>query len=239
MAIRRAKQKAQVIEKLSQVAPPGDAFIACVHVETGPSPWLNAVFDEIPLLGLIVALTRRFYFLTLTNHSVVVNTASRWTNRPGEVVAVFPRHALPVSRVKRATVWSSMYLHLPNDPKPTRLNIHRYWRAELDQLSTVFPPGSIDPSSQPFELAPQGTAYPGQPGQQGQPVHPGQPFPPQQAYPAQPHVPQQAYPAPPAQPYPPQGQPYPPQQGQPYPPQGAPVPPQAPYGAGPGYPAQR
>jgi hypothetical protein len=61
MAIRRAKQKAQVIEKLSQQAPAGETFLACVHCETGPSPWLNALFDEVPVLGLVVALTRRFY----------------------------------------------------------------------------------------------------------------------------------------------------------------------------------
>ncbi|MFE0461945.1 hypothetical protein ACFW1A_22125 [Kitasatospora sp. NPDC058965] len=198
MAIRRATQKKQVIERLSQVAPPGETFIACVHVETGPSPWLNAIFDEVPGLGLIVALTRKFYFLTLTNSSVVVNIANRWTNRPGDVVAVFPREAFPVTRVKRATVWSSMYLQLPTDSKPSRLNIHRYWRDEMDQLSVAFPPGSIDPGSQPF-ATPQGQPFP----QQGQP-----------------------YPAPQGQPFPQQGQPYPAPQGQPLPPQGAPVPPQ-------------
>lgn len=143
MAIRRAKQKAQVIEKLSQVAPPGETFIACVHVETGPSPWLNALFDEIPFVGLAVALTRKFYFLTLTNTSIVVNAANRWTNRPGEVVAVFPRGALPVSNIKRGTVWSVMYLLFPGHQKATRLNIHRYWRSEFDQLSAAFPAGAV------------------------------------------------------------------------------------------------
>jgi hypothetical protein len=143
MAIRRAKQKEQVIAKLASVAPPGETFIACVHVETGPSPWLNSLFDEIPFLGLIIALTRKLYFLTLTNTSVVVNSANRFTNRPGDVVAAFPRHALPVSRVKRATVWSSMYLQFPGDAKPTRLNIHRYWRNELDQLIAVVPAQAI------------------------------------------------------------------------------------------------
>jgi hypothetical protein len=54
MAIRRAKQRAQVIAKLTEVAPPGETFIACVHVESGPSPWLNSIFDEIPLLRLVV-----------------------------------------------------------------------------------------------------------------------------------------------------------------------------------------
>src|SRR5256714_13219958 len=113
MAIRRAKQKAQVVALLSKQAPPGEVFLACVHCETGPSPWLNAIFDEVPFLGLVVALTRQFYFLTLTNTSLVINSANRFTNRPGEVVAVFPRNAIPVSRVKRAAVWSSLYLMLP------------------------------------------------------------------------------------------------------------------------------
>lgn len=139
MAIRRAKQKQQVIEKLASSAPAGETFIATVHCETGPSPWLNAVFDEIPLVGLIVALTRQQYFLTLTNTSVVVNTASRFTNRPGEVVVAFPRHAIPASNVKRATVWSKMYLQFPGRPKATRLNIHRYWRGEFDQLIAALP----------------------------------------------------------------------------------------------------
>src|SRR5439155_847778 len=77
------------------VAPAGETFIATVHCETGPSPWLNALFDEIPIVGIVVALTRKQYFLTLTNSSVVVNNANRFTNRPGDVVAAFPRHAVP------------------------------------------------------------------------------------------------------------------------------------------------
>jgi hypothetical protein len=139
VAIRRAKQKQQVIEKLASVAPPGETFVATVHCETGPSPWLNAIFDEVPILGLVIALTRRMYFLTLTNTSVVVNNANRFTNRPGDVVAVFPRQAFPTSRVKRAAVWSSLYVQLPETKSPTRLNVHRYWRGEFDQLLGAIP----------------------------------------------------------------------------------------------------
>jgi hypothetical protein len=140
MAIRRAKQKEQVIEKLSSVAPAGEVFIACVHCETGPSPWLNSLFDEVPFLGLVVALTRNFYFITLTNTSVVINSANRFTNRPGEVVFSFPRGAVPVTQIKRASVWSSMYMQLPTKNKPTRLNISRYWRDEFDQLLAALSP---------------------------------------------------------------------------------------------------
>jgi hypothetical protein len=143
VAIRRAKQKQQVIEKLSQVAPAGEQFIACVHVETGPSPWLGALLDEVPVVGLVVALTRKFYFLTLTNTSVVVNSANRFTNRPGDVVTAFPLSAVPISNVNRAAVWSKMYLQFPGSSKGTRLNIHRYWRGELDQLIAALPAGQI------------------------------------------------------------------------------------------------
>lgn len=139
MAIRRAKQKQQVMEKLASVAPAGEHFIACVHSETGPSPWLNGLFDEVPFLGLIVALTRKYYFFTLTNTSIVVNSASRWTNRPGDVVASFPHAGFPVSKYARGTVWSKFYVQFPGANKPTRLNVHRYWRSELDQLAQAFP----------------------------------------------------------------------------------------------------
>jgi hypothetical protein len=146
MAIRRAKQKAQVIAKLQQQAPAGEVFIASVHVETGSSPWLGILLDEIPLVGLIVQLMRKFYFLTLTNTTVVVNTCSRFRNQPGEIVASFPREALPATRVKRGKVWSVMYLQLPGSSKPTRLNIHRYWRNEFDQLIAVLPAQDLDPA---------------------------------------------------------------------------------------------
>ncbi|MFH9347896.1 hypothetical protein [Kitasatospora sp. NPDC017646] len=256
MAFLRAKQKAQVIEKLSQVAPPGETFIACVHAESGPSPWLAAALGEIPLVGLIIVLTRRYYFLTLTNSHVVINSANRWNNRPGDVVAAFPRHAFPVNRVKRASIWSSMYIQLPGNSSPTRLNIHRIWRAEMDQLSAAFPPGSIDPSSQPFDT-PQGQGYPmpgqpmpgqpmpgqpmpGQPGipqQQGFGAPQGQPYPPQQPYPA-PHAAPQGQPYPAPQAYPP-AQPYPPQPGAQVPPQAQPYPPQVPNVPYPGQPGQQ
>jgi hypothetical protein len=148
MAIRRAKQKAQVIAKLQQQAPAGETFIACVHCETGPSPWLGVLLDEIPLVGFIVQMTRKFYFLTLTNTSIVVNTASRMTNRPGEIVASFPREAFPATGVKRGRVWSVMYVHFAGGAKPTRLNVHRYWRSEFDQLVAVLPKQDLDPADE-------------------------------------------------------------------------------------------
>jgi hypothetical protein len=147
MAIRRATQKAQVIQKLSSSAPAGEQFIACVHTETGPSPWLGALLDEIPVVGLVVQLSRRFYFFTLTNSSVIVNAANRFTNRPGAVVAVYPRDQFPVSDYVRGAGWSKFFVQFPDGSKPTRLNVHRYWRGELDQLAAAFPASSAGGSA--------------------------------------------------------------------------------------------
>jgi hypothetical protein len=36
-------------------------------------------------------------------------------------------------------VWSKFYLALPPSDKPSRINVHRFWRAELDQLAEAFP----------------------------------------------------------------------------------------------------
>ncbi|HEX6500457.1 MAG TPA: hypothetical protein VF054_15710 [Micromonosporaceae bacterium] len=154
MAIRRAKQKAQVIEKLSAVAPPGETFLACIHCETGPSPWLNALFDEIPFVGLAVALTREVYFLTLTNTSVVVNRANRFTNRPGDVVASFACEAAPLTGAVRGSVWSKVYLQFPGRAKPTRLNVHRYWRDEFDQFLAALPGATVPAQRTPDTAQP-------------------------------------------------------------------------------------
>jgi len=150
MAFRRSTQKAQVIAQLQQIAPPGEQFLACVHCETGPSPWLGILFDEIPFLGFIVQMMRRFYFITVTSSHVVMNSASRYTNRPGPVIYSFPRDQFPLVTAKRASMWSSLYVQLPNQPKPTRLNVARYWRVELDQMMASLPaPAQMPIPTQP------------------------------------------------------------------------------------------
>jgi hypothetical protein len=44
-----------------------------------------------------------------------------------------------VTRYTRGTVWSKFYVQLPHASKPSRINVHRFWRAELDQLAAAFP----------------------------------------------------------------------------------------------------
>lgn len=139
MAMLKSKQKQQVIAKLVTMAPPGESFITTVHCESGPGYWATVALGELPLVGLIITLLRSYYFLTVTNSHVVVVTASRFRRIPGEFVVAYPLQQLPVSRLVRSRMWSSLYLQLPNEEKPTRLNIGRYWLKEFDMMLHALP----------------------------------------------------------------------------------------------------
>jgi len=139
----------QVIENLSQVAPPGETFIACIHAETGPSPWLNIVFERIPFALLIVAMTRKYYFITLTSGHIVVNKAGMMTNRPKEVVYAIPLQEVRMHGIKKGRVWSRLHMHFPNAEKPTRINFHRIWNPDVDRFIAMFPHALEDASQAP------------------------------------------------------------------------------------------
>lgn len=134
----------QVIENLAQVAPPGEQFVACVHCETGPSPWLAHLVERIPfvggLLGIVIYSLRKYYFVTLTNSSLVVNRAGRLANKPKEIVFAVPIEASPITRIKKGwLLWSSLYFQFPGEQKPTRLNFHRIWNADVDRFISAMP----------------------------------------------------------------------------------------------------
>jgi hypothetical protein len=140
MPIRRAKDKARAVAKLSGIVSAGERFITCLQAETGPrSRFYSQFLDPIPGLGLAMVLTRKFYFLTLTDSSVTVHSATRWTNQPGDVIATFPRDAFPASNYSQATAWRTFDLQLPDAPRPVKRNVHPMWRGELDQLAAAFP----------------------------------------------------------------------------------------------------
>lgn len=128
MAIRKATMQEQVAQAIAQINP-GDRPIATIHTVTGPSPWLTNAF------GLIAQLFVKYYFVTVTEQAVVFHKAGRMSSRPKELVVAIPRDeaARLVSGVDRNALWSSLRFQLPGEPKPTRLNVARYWRPELDQ----------------------------------------------------------------------------------------------------------
>ncbi|SDN85636.1 hypothetical protein [Actinacidiphila guanduensis] len=128
MAIRKSTMQEQVAQAIAQINP-ADRVIVTFHTVTGPSPWL------INSLGVIAQAFVKYYFVTVTDQAVVFHKAGRMSARPKELVAAIPRAeaAHLVSDVRRAAIWSSLKFQLPGEAKPTRLNVGRYWRAELDQ----------------------------------------------------------------------------------------------------------
>jgi hypothetical protein len=129
MAIRKSTMQEQVAQAIAEINP-SDRPIVTIHTVTGPSPWL------INSLGTLAQAFVKYYFVTVTEQAVVFHKASRLSSRPKELVAAIPRQEAAglVSDVRRRTLWSSLRFQLPGQPKPTRLNVARYWRAELDQF---------------------------------------------------------------------------------------------------------
>lgn len=133
MALTRSGMRKQVVEALTSVAPPGEQFIACLHGMTGPSPWIDGLIGGIG--ALIMQSFRKYYFVTLTNTSVVVNRAGRVANRPKEIVAAIPLAANPIASVNKGAVWGKLFIQFPGEAAPTKINVHRIWGADLDRFA--------------------------------------------------------------------------------------------------------
>ena len=212
MAFRKATMKQQVAEAVAQQAP-GDRALVTLATVTGPTPWVS-----VGLLGLIGQFLVKYYFVTVTDQALLLHRMNRWNQRPKEIAHAIPRDQAQAlfREVQLNPLWSFFHITLPDKPQqPTRVNVHRMWRNELEQLLAT-----LGGTPQPY----------GQPQQAPQPYGQQQPYaaqPPQQPYaqPQQAPQPQQQYGQPSYGQQPPPQQPYAPQQ-QPY----APQPPQQPYG---------
>ncbi|MFJ8312438.1 MULTISPECIES: hypothetical protein [unclassified Streptomyces] len=129
MAMKKSTIQQQVAEAIMQ-ANPQDRPIVTIQAIAGPSVWLMSMF------GVIGQAFLTYYFITVTQQAVLLHRASRMSNRPQEIVfAIPPAEAMRmIGDVKRNTLWSSFRCQLPGRPKPTRMNVHRLWRNEMDQL---------------------------------------------------------------------------------------------------------
>ncbi|MEU2605854.1 hypothetical protein [Streptomyces albus] len=199
MALRKSTMKKQVAEAIAQQAP-GDRPLVSVGAVAGPTPWLSVGF-----LGLIGQFLIKYYFITVTEQALLLHRMSRFSQRPKEIVHAIPRDQARTvfGEIQLNPLWSFYHMALPGEAKPVRINVHRMWRNELEELLAVVNNGPAPQGQAPGGLPPQG--YPSQPA----PGQPQQPGPQHQPY-AQPQQ-GQPYPQPQQQ-----GQPYAqPQQGQP------------------------
>lgn len=136
MAIKKATIQQQVAAAITQ-ANPADRPIVTIQAIGGPSVWLMS------MLGLIGQAFLTYYFITVTEQAVVVHKAGRMSNRPQEIAfALQPAEVVGmIGDVKRNTIWSSFRFQLPGQPQPTRMNVHRIWRSEMDHLLGVLTGG--------------------------------------------------------------------------------------------------
>ncbi|MER5464809.1 MULTISPECIES: hypothetical protein [unclassified Streptomyces] len=136
MAIKKATIQQQVAAAITQ-ANPADRPIVTIQAIAGPSVWLMS------MLGLIGQAFLTYYFITVTEQAVVVHKAGRMSNRPQEIAfALQPAEVVGmIGDVKRNTIWSSFRFQLPGQPQPTRMNVHRIWRSEMDHLLGVLTGG--------------------------------------------------------------------------------------------------
>ncbi|NUU22656.1 MAG: hypothetical protein HOV68_14245, partial [Streptomycetaceae bacterium] len=186
MAMRKATIQQQVAQSIHQQNPT-DRPIVTIMGLSGPSPLI---------MGMITTLWMLFvkaYFITVTEQAVLIQRASKWTARPHEILHAIPRDQAPylLTDVQPRTLWSFIRFQIPGEQKPSRINVNRAWKREMEQLAQVIhssaPQGQPVPGQQPYG-APQF------PQQQGAPQgFPQQPGPAPQGFPQQggPQMPQQ------------------------------------------------
>jgi hypothetical protein len=131
MAIRKSTAQAQVNEAMRTLLEPGEQLVASVYSIAGSSPMLKMSF------GALSALFVKFYWVCLTDRRFIVLNVRKASGRPGEVVSAQLRSDIRVTGCVRRPVWSSFTVHGPLTQNGLRLNVHRMWRAEFDQLTSA------------------------------------------------------------------------------------------------------
>jgi hypothetical protein len=129
MAVRKETIKEQVREWLKTVLEPGEREVASVNAIAGPSPWLAT-----GLLGLIGQAFIKFYYVVVTDRRVLYVSMSRFSGRPRDLAMSDPRPAVSVTEYKPSSLWSVLKLNRGED-KSLKLNVHRIWREELEQVA--------------------------------------------------------------------------------------------------------
>jgi hypothetical protein len=158
---------------------PSERIVVGARVESGPSVWWMLLSDWVVFL-------KKYWYLVLTEHHVVLVRNSRWSGRPKQVETATPRDQVSIGDFKPGIVFSTFKFGYPGRTKPLRMRVHRIYRQEIDSLLGQVgafglgpgQPAGLDPyAAQPLPPGQYGPP-PGQPGQYGPP--PAQQYPPSQ-----------------------------------------------------------
>ncbi|MGK5636737.1 hypothetical protein ACSNOK_00185 [Streptomyces sp. URMC 126] len=129
MPVRKATIQEHVRRAVTE-AGPSDRPVVTVYGISGPSPLAMAFLSSVWIFFVDT------YFVTYTRHGLLFHRAGKLSGRPKELVLSLPHdQARPlVSDVRTGSLWSSFRFRMPGREKPTRLNVNRVWRNELDHL---------------------------------------------------------------------------------------------------------
>ena len=156
MAIRKEKIKEQFQAVIPPALEPGEQVLGGTYCQTGPSPWLQGG------VGLLIMLLMgaKWYYLAVTDRRLLWFRASMWTQRPKGSVEAEPRSSVQLHDVDvDNVVWSKFRLQRPTG-KDVRVNVHRFWREEVQQLV-----GVLGGQGAPMQPPVPGTPPPAAPGQ--------------------------------------------------------------------------
>lgn len=147
MAFRKETIRQQFSEAIVSVLEPGERVTAGAYTVSGPSPWLTG------LLGVVIMLLAgmRYYFVAVTDRRVILMKASMWSQRPRGVASAYPTSSVSLSDVTMAGMWSHLRFQ-PAGGKRIRLNFHKFWRGEMQQVVAAIQAGAA--------TGPTGTALP-------------------------------------------------------------------------------
>ncbi|HEX4060262.1 MAG TPA: hypothetical protein VHY58_04490 [Streptosporangiaceae bacterium] len=121
---------------------PSERILVGARVESGPSMWWALLSDW-------VVFFRKYYYMVLTEHHVVLVRNSKLSGRPKQVEATTPRDQVSIADFKPGTVFSRFKYSYPGRAKPLRMRVHRIYRQEIDSILGqlgVFGLGSGEPA---------------------------------------------------------------------------------------------
>ena len=120
---RTAERAAPIIA----AAIPAEQVLVGTRAESGMNSWWM-------LLSTYLAFLRRYWYLALTDHHVVLCRVSRWSGRPTDVESVTPRGQVQVTNYQQGPLFSTFRYGYPGQDKPLRMRVHRIYRQEIESM---------------------------------------------------------------------------------------------------------
>jgi hypothetical protein len=130
MAFKKNTIRQQFTEALGPLLEPGEQVRAGGYAVSGPSPLLTGAIGIV----LMLLLGMRYYYLAVTDRRVLFMRASLFSQRPKGLAFAYPVSSVSITATTMARLWSNFRLQPPGG-KPIRLNFHKIWRDEMQQVA--------------------------------------------------------------------------------------------------------